>query len=163
MTDCFSGETRRYCMSRVRSANTRPEEKVRKYLFAHGFRYRKNVRSLPGAPDIVLPKYRTVIFVNGCFWHMHDCGVFKWPKSNVDFWTGKIYRNVDRDRRNAALLEESGWRVIVVWECRLRKKVFEETMEDLVREIRGVAWKGSGGDCGVLEAAEPDFGYECGV
>ena len=97
MADNHTPEERSYNMSRIRSKDTKPEEKVRKYLFAQGFRYRKNVRKLPGCPDIVLPKYKTVIFVQGCFWHMHDCGRFHWPASNQEYWEPNIRRNVERD------------------------------------------------------------------
>ena len=97
MADNHTKEVRSRNMSHIRSKNTKPEEKVRKYLFSKGFRYRKNVRTLPGCPDIVLPKYKTVIFVNGCFWHKHDCPRFVWPSSNEDYWIPKIQRNVERD------------------------------------------------------------------
>ena len=109
-------------MSRIRSTNSKPEEIVRKYLFSKGFRYRKNVKKLPGCPDIVLPKYKTVIFVNGCFWHKHDCPRFVWPSSNQDYWIPKIQRNIERDRLNAAELQKKGWHIITVWECELKKK-----------------------------------------
>ena len=92
-------------MSHIRSTNSKPEEIVRKYLFAEGFRYRKNVKKLPGCPDIVLPKYKTVIFVNGCFWHKHDCPRFVWPSSNQDYWRPKILRNVERDNQSCKELE----------------------------------------------------------
>ena len=135
MADNHSKEVRSMNMSHIRSKNTKPEEKVRKYLFSKGFRYRKNVRNLPGCPDIVLPKYKTVMFVNGCFWHKHDCPRFVWPTSNEDYWIPKITRNVERDQNNHELLQELGWRVIVIWECQLKKKEFEETMEKLVSEL----------------------------
>ena len=106
MADNHTKEARSRNMSRIRSTNTRPEEKVRKYLFSKGFRYRKNVRSLPGCPDIVLPKYRSVIFVNGCFWHKHDCPRFVWPSSNQEYWIPKITKNVERDERNQRTLKE---------------------------------------------------------
>lgn len=96
MADNHSKEIRSKNMSHIRSTNSKPEEKVRKYLFSRGLRYRKNVRGLPGFPDIVLPKYRTVVFVNGCFWHHHDCGRFVWPTSNEEYWHNKINRNVER-------------------------------------------------------------------
>lgn len=128
-------EQRHKNMSNIRSKNTKPEEKVRKNLFSRGFRYRKNVRTLPGCPDIVLPKYRTVIFVNGCFWHKHDCGRFVWPSSNQDYWIPKINRNVERDQLNKAALEKLGWRVLVVWECSLKKKTFAQTMNQLASDI----------------------------
>lgn len=123
MADNHSKEIRSMNMSHIRSKNSKPEEKVRKGLFAKGFRYRKHVRKLPGCPDIVLPKYRTVIFVNGCFWHMHDCGRFVWPASNQDYWRPKILRNVERDKANVALLQNMGWKVIIVWECELKKRI----------------------------------------
>ena len=123
-------------MSRIRSKDTKPEEKVRKYLFAQGFRYRKNVRKLVGCPDIVLPKYKTVVFVQGCFWHMHDCGGFHWPTSNQEYWKPKIRRNVERDQTNKEQLQALGWKVLTVWECELKKKNIEETMNRIVREIR---------------------------
>lgn len=136
MADNHSKAQRSYNMSRIRATNTAPEEKVRKYLFSKGFRYRKNVRKMPGCPDIVLPKYRTVIFVNGCFWHKHDCGRFVWPSSNQEYWRKKINGNVERDQKNENLLKADGWKVIVVWECELKKKNFEETMEKLIGKIK---------------------------
>ena len=135
MADNHSKETRSYNMSHIRSKNSKPEELVRKYLFSKGFRYRKNVRTLPGCPDIVLPKYKTVIFVNGCFWHKHDCPRFVWPSSNEDYWRPKILRNVERDRQNEERLKAMGWRVITVWECGLKKKVIEQTLGKLEEEI----------------------------
>ena len=125
MADNHSKEVRSINMSHIRSTNSKPEEIVRKYLFAEGFRYRKNVKKLPGCPDIVLPKYKTVIFVNGCFWHKHDCPRFVWPSSNHDYWRPKILRNVERDNQSRKELETLGWKVITVWECELKKKVFE--------------------------------------
>ena len=135
MADNHSKETRSYNMSHIRSKNSKPEELVRKYLFSKGFRYRKNVRTLPGCPDIVLPKYKTVVFVNGCFWHKHNCPRFVWPSSNEDYWRPKILRNVERDRQNAERLKAMGWSVITVWECELKKKVYEQTLEELIEEI----------------------------
>ena len=122
-------------MSRIRSTNSKPEEIVRKYLFSKGFRYRKNVKKLPGCPDIVLPKYKTVIFVNGCFWHKHDCPRFVWPSSNQDYWIPKIQRNIERERLNAAELQKKGWHIITVWECELKKKNRELRLERLLSEI----------------------------
>lgn len=136
MADTHSKETRSYNMSHIRSTNSKPEELVRKYLFSKGFRYRKNVRALPGCPDIVLPKYKTVIFVNGCFWHKHDCPRFVWPSSNEEYWRPKIIRNVERDQENSKKLKAMGWKVITVWECGLKKKVFEQTLENLIEEIK---------------------------
>ncbi len=135
MTDNHTKEARRRNMSHIRSTNTSPEEKVRKYLFRQGFRYRKNVQEMPGCPDIVLPKYKTVVFVNGCFWHKHDCPRFVWPSSNREYWIPKIERNVARDNRNQNMLKDLGWNVLVVWECQLKKKTFESTMNQLTAEI----------------------------
>ena len=135
MADNHTKEIRSMNMSHIRSKNTKPEEIVRKYLFSKGLRYRKNVRKLPGCPDIVLKKYKAVIFVNGCFWHKHDCGRFVWPSSNVEYWSKKINRNVERDAQNIALLTEQGWRVLIIWECQLKKKVAEQNLEMLYDKI----------------------------
>lgn len=135
MADNHSKEVRSMNMSRIRSTNSMTEEIVRKYLFSKGFRYRKNVKKLPGCPDIVLPKYKTVIFVNGCFWHKHDCPRFVWPSSNQDYWIPKIQRNIERDRLNAAELQKKGWHIITVWECELKKKNRELRLERLLSEI----------------------------
>lgn len=123
-------------MSRIRCRDTKPEEIVRKYLFSRGFRYRKNDPSLPGKPDIVLPKYKTVIFVNGCFWHGHEgCRYFVWPKNNSDFWKKKIEGNMARDVKNYQLLHNLGWRVLIVWECDLKKTFFSQTMFRLEQQL----------------------------
>lgn len=136
MADVHSPETRSYNMSRIHGKDTKPEEKVRKYLFSQGFRYRKNDKRLPGKPDMVLPKYKTVIFVNGCFWHKHEgCKYFVWPKSNTDFWHSKIEGNVQRDVLKEKQLAEAGWRIIVVWECELKGGAFLQRMDALVQEI----------------------------
>lgn len=134
--DVHDKKTRSYNMSQIKGKNTKPEEMVRKYLFAQGFRYRKNDKKLPGTPDIVLPKYKTVIFVNGCFWHGHrGCKYFVWPKSNPDFWKTKIETNISRDRKKTELLEEQGWIVIVIWECELKKAFVSKTLEQLKERI----------------------------
>lgn len=139
MPDVHTPETRSYNMSRIRGKDTKPEIAVRKFLFSQGFRYRKNVRKMPGAPDIVLPKYKTCIFVNGCFWHKHDgCRYFVWPKSNVEFWRDKIEKNVARDQKNYDLLRTEGWNVIVVWECEI-KHDFENIMTELTESIKNNA------------------------
>lgn len=138
MADNHSKEVRSKNMSHIRSTNSKPEEIVRKYLFSRGFRYRKNVRKLPGCPDIVLPKYKTVIFVNGCFWHKHDCPRFVWPSSNQEYWVPKIRRNVERDKINYQHLSDMGWKVIIVWECELKRNKIESTMERVISQIKGV-------------------------
>lgn len=137
MADNHSKEVRSKNMSHIRSTNSKPEEIIRKYLFSKGFRYRKNVRTLPGCPDIVLPKYHTAIFVNGCFWHKHGCGRFVWPSSNIEYWIPKINRNVERDEENHKKLTGMGWKVRIIWECELKKNVREERLERLIKEIKG--------------------------
>lgn len=133
MADVHSPQVRSRNMSNIKGKNTKPEMIVRRYLFSKGFRYRKNDIRLPGKPDIVLPKYRTVIFVNGCFWHKHEgCKYFVWPKSNPEFWKSKIEETVHRDILNHQLLRDTGWNVIVVWECELKKDIREQTLERLV-------------------------------
>lgn len=136
MADTKTPAERSENMSRIRSTNTKPEEIVRKYLFSHGFRYRKNDKRYPGKPDIVLPKYRTIIFVNGCFWHMHGCSRSRLPRSNQDYWKPKIERNILRDAENQQKLEANGWKVVVVWECELKKRIAEERLSRLCDEIR---------------------------
>ena len=134
--DVHSKETRSYNMSRIKGRNTKPEEIVRKYLFSKGFRYRKNDKRLPGTPGIVLSKYKTVIFVNGCFWHGHEgCRYFVHPQNNAEFWETKINANIERDRKKEAQLSELGWRVITIWECQLKPKVREETLLKLRKEL----------------------------
>lgn len=136
MADTKTPAERSENMSRIRSTNTKPEEIVRKYLFSHGFRYRKNDKRYPGKPDIVLPKYHTIIFVNGCFWHMHGCSRSRLPRSNQENWKPKIERNIQRDAENQQKLEADGWKVIVVWECELKKRTAEERLSRLCDEIR---------------------------
>lgn len=124
-------------MSRISGKDTKPEELVRKYLFSKGFRYRKNVRTLPGSPDLVLPKYHTVIFVNGCFWHGHkNCKYFVWPKNNTEFWRKKIEANMERDKRKKSQLGDMGWTVLTVWECELRPKERQTTLERLENTLK---------------------------
>ncbi|MDR0754149.1 MAG: very short patch repair endonuclease [Prevotellaceae bacterium] len=119
--DIWSKEKRSKCMSKIRSKNTKPELTLRKSLFARGLRYRVNVSNLPGKPDIVLPKYKTVIFLHGCFWHRHEgCKYAYTPKTNTKFWVDKITSNADRDKVNAEKLTTLGWNVLTVWECEIR-------------------------------------------
>ena len=124
-------------MSRIKGKDTKPEETVRKYVCSKGFRYRKNVSTLPGKPDIVLPKYKTCIFVHGCFWHKHEgCKYFVWPKSNEEFWKDKLEKNVTRDKNEQAELEKMGWHILIVWECQLKKKNKEQTLRELEEKIK---------------------------
>lgn len=137
MSDVHSNAIRSYNMSRIKGKDTKPEEIVRKYLFSKGFRSRKHVSTLPGKPDIILPKYKTCIFVNGCFWHKHEgCKYFSWPKNNAEFWKDKLEKNVARDKLEQAKLEKMGWHIIIVWECQLRKKNREQTLRELEEKIK---------------------------
>ncbi len=137
--DVHSKETRSYNMSQIMGKNTKPEEIVRKYLFSKGFRYRKNDKRLPGSPDIVLPKYRAALFINGCFWHGHEgCRYFVWPQNNADFWRSKILTNVERDHKKESDLKVLGWSVIVIWECQLKPRSREDTLRALIKNLEGV-------------------------
>ena len=147
MADVHSPEERSYNMSSIRGKDTKPEEIVRKYLFSKGFRYRKNATDLPGKPDIVLPKYRTCIFVNGCFWHVHvGCKYFVWPQNNADFWRKKLLANKERDKTVTEKLRESGWRVITIWECELKGDKAKNTLESLAWVIKASSQCRTGGD-----------------
>lgn len=149
-------------MAAVKGKDTKPEMIVRKYLFSRGLRFRVQVRKLPGTPDIVLQKYKTAIFVNGCFWHGHEgCKYFRLPKSNVDFWKEKIERNIERDKESMQALLDLGWKVIRVWECELRNKANrEETLDKIYNSITSP----DGRDYSLEEpdipmTAEPEAGY----
>lgn len=132
MADVHDKETRSYNMSCIKGKNTNPEMLVRKFLFANGFRYRLNVKELPGKPDIVLPKYKTVIFINGCFWHGHKgCRYFVLPKTRTEWWLQKIKDTRHRDQLNEIALNVKGWRVIIVWECELKPICLQKTLIDL--------------------------------
>ena len=136
MPDFLTTEERSARMARIHSASTKPELKLRHALWHQGFRYRVNDKRLPGRPDIVLPKYRTVVFVHGCFWHGHkDCLTSHIPETNTDYWTAKITRNQERDQEVWRKLEAKGWSVIIVWECQLKKANFEETIDRVADEI----------------------------
>ena len=136
MSDVLTPDQRHRNMVAVRSASTRPEQKLRHALWQKGFRYRLNEKRLPGRPDIVLPRYRTVIFVHGCFWHGHkDCKNYTVPKTNTDFWVAKVARNQERDQEVWRKLEAKGWSVIIVWECQLKKANLDETVGRVAAEI----------------------------
>ena len=140
MTDIMTPEQRSRCMAAVKGKDTKPEMIVRKYLFSRGLRYRVNNRRLPGSPDIVLKKYKTVVFIDGCFWHGHEgCRYFRIPKSNVDFWRHKIAMNIARDYSNTVDLQLAGWRVIRIWECEIKTKAKQEiTLATLYAQITGI-------------------------
>ena len=149
-------------MAAIKGKDTKPEMIVRKYLFSRGLRFRVQVRKLPGNPDIVLPKYKTVIFVNGCFWHGHEgCKYFRLPKSNVDFWREKIERNIERDRESMQALLVLGWKVIRVWECELRNKANrEEMLNKIYNSITSSDVSGySIEETDIPMAAEPEADY----
>ncbi len=140
MSDVFSKDKRSEVMSKIRSKNTKPEIIVRKFLFAKGFRFRIHDKKLPGKPDIVLKKFAIVIFINGCFWHGHinnNCRNAKLPKSNAFFWKNKIIGNMQKDERNINLLKELRWNVITIWECQLKGKFLNDTLESLLTSILG--------------------------
>lgn len=140
MGDVHDPETRSRNMAAVRSRDTKPEMMIRTALHASGLRYRLNVRDLPGKPDIVLPRHSAVVFVHGCFWHRHECDLFRWPESRTEFWRDKLDGNAARDIAAAEALEKAGWRRAVIWECALKgrkKPDFQNTMQRLI------AWIGS--------------------
>ena len=136
MADRLSKEERSELMSHIRSTNTKPEVALRRALWRRGFRYRVNVKNLPGSPDIVLPKHRTVVFVHGCFWHAHKgCKIYHLPQTNTEFWLAKVTRNQERDQEVWRQLEAKGWSVVIVWECELVKAKFDGTVERVANEI----------------------------
>lgn len=123
-------------MSRIRSKDTKPELLVRKFLFANGYRYKLHDKKLPGKPDIVLPKYRTVIFVHGCFWHGHkDCKYYVVPKTRTEWWLNKINTNIANDKKAIKALKKDGWKVIYIWECKLKASFLESTLKSLLTRL----------------------------
>lgn len=129
-------KTRSQIMAMIKGKNTKPEILVRKYLFSHKIRYRINDKRLPGTPDIVLPKFKTVIFINGCFWHGHtNCKISHIPKTNTEYWANKIDRNKSRDINNKIILTNLGWNVITIWECQLKKEIRENTLQQLETQL----------------------------
>ena len=134
MNDIVDKETRSRMMSGIRSKDTVPEIVIRRGLFAQGFRYKLHDKTLPGKPDIVFPKYKSVIFVNGCFWHGHNCHLFKWPKTRKEFWRKKILGNKNVDKRNYKKLKNEGWYIITVWECALKGKT-RKPMKKVIERI----------------------------
>lgn len=162
MADVMTPEQRSRCMAAIKGKDTKPEMIVRKYLFSRGMRFRVQVRKLPGNPDIVLPKYKTVIFVNGCFWHGHEgCKYFRLPKSNIEFWKEKIERNIERDRESMQALLDLGWKIIRVWECELRNKANREnTLNKIYKSITSSeSTRYSFEETDIPMAAEQEAGY----
>lgn len=151
MADSVSSQKRSEVMARVRSRDTRPEMVVRRGLHARGFRYRLHVKDLPGKPDMVFRKYGAVVLINGCFWHGHDCQLYRFPKSNTSYWIPKIRGNIERDKRHMRALRERGWRILIIWECALKGRnklplvcVLDDSSRWLIngsqfQEIAGVA------------------------
>lgn len=138
MADRITPEERSENMRKIKGKDTKPEILVRKYLFSKGYRFRKNDKRYPGKPDLILPKYKTAIFINGCFWHQHPgCRYAYMPKSRTEFWKAKFERNCENDQKHYSELEKMGWKVIVIWECRLAKKIFDEEMLNLENKIKG--------------------------
>ena len=136
MADVHSKAIRSYNMSKIRGKDTKPELIIRRFLHSRGFRYRLHRKDLPGKPDIVLPKYKTIIFVQGCFWHGHDgCKYYVVPKTRTDWWLNKINGNIRKDRASRQMLTISGWKVIEVWECELKKMKINSTLENLITRI----------------------------
>lgn len=151
--------TRSYIMSHIHGKDTSIEVMVRSYLFRRGLRFRKNDKRYPGRPDVVLPKYHAMVFVNGCFWHAHEgCAAARLPKSNVDFWMAKLARNKERDARQRAELTGEGWRVLVVWECELKRKEdrqarLERLYDDIVSKVPQIG----------IEPTTPSLGEMCSI
>lgn len=165
MADVLTPEQRSRCMAAIKGKDTKPEILVRKFLFSKGLRYRLNNRKLPGSPDIVLKKYNTVIFVDGCFWHGHEgCKYFRLPKSNTPFWEAKITRNIERDKETTQALTALGWKVIRIWECELRNKSNREAaLNKLFNDIKCSAVKRySIEESDILVAAESESPYSEG-
>lgn len=137
MTDIYSKNKRSKIMSKISSKETKYEILVRKFLFKKGFRYRKNDKRLPGKPDIVLPKYKTVIFIHGCFWHGHHCKAGKLPETNKDFWENKINSNIERDKNDQLILGKLGWKILIIWQCELEnKKMITEKLKEIEQKIQ---------------------------
>jgi len=137
MTDIYSKNKRSRIMSKISGKETKYEILVRKLLFEKGFRYRKNDKRLPGRPDIVLPKYKTIIFIHGCFWHGHHCKAAKLPETNKEFWENKINSNIERDKNNQLVLRKLGWKIIIIWQCELKnKKMITEKLKEIERKIQ---------------------------
>lgn len=136
MADVHEPEVRSYNMSQIKGKDTKPEILVRKYIHSKGFRYRLHDKKLPGKPDVVLNRYRTVIFIHGCFWHGHEgCKYFVVPKTRTNWWLDKINRNKEKDFESCTALQNEGWKIITIWECELKKNKKAETLEWVVKEI----------------------------
>ena len=139
MTDIVDKQTRSRMMAGIKGKNTKPELVLRRALHARGFRYRLHSKNVPGRPDLVFPKHHAIVFVHGCFWHRHECDLFRWPESRTEFWREKLDANAARDEKAADALDTAGWRQAVIWECALKgrkKRDFQDTMQRLIAWIR---------------------------
>jgi len=137
MADVHSKETRSYNMSRIKGKDTKPEMLVRRFLHAQGFRHRLHVKGLPSKPDIVLPKYKTIIFIHGCFWHGHKgCKYFVVPKTRTEWWLNKINGNIENDKKTIKALKKEGWRVVTLWECQLKPSTITAALDSLLRKLK---------------------------
>lgn len=134
MTDIVDPKTRSRMMSGIKGKNTKPEIVIRQRLHARGYRFRLHRKDLPGSPDIVLPKYQAVVLINGCFWHGHECRLFKWPKTRPEFWRNKIEGNIRRDQQKLSELKKMGWRICLLWECEI-KGAREEHLNEVIENI----------------------------
>jgi len=142
MADIYTKQKRSEIMSKISGKGTKPEILVRKFLFANGFRYRKNDKRYPGKPDIVLPKYKTVVFVHGCFWHGHNCPAGKLPETRKEFWSNKIRENIERDKRNTSELKKLGWYVVIIWQCEIKNKdIRNKTLKKLINTLHNIVYK----------------------
>jgi DNA mismatch endonuclease, patch repair protein len=136
MADVHTQQQRRFNMQQIKGKDTKPEMLVRKFLHAQGYRYKLHDKTLPGTPDLVLPKYKTVIFIHGCFWHGHsNCKYFSIPKTRTQWWTDKIHKNTANDEKAVKLLKKNGWKIITVWECRLKPAKFEKTLNSILKKL----------------------------
>ena len=136
MADVHTKEQRSYNMAQIKSVNTKPEILVRKYLHASGYRFRLHVKTLPGKPDIVLPKYHTAIFVHGCFWHGHpNCKYYKVPQTRTQWWLDKIIQNKANDTKAIKFLKKEGWKVIIIWECKLKSAKLHKTIANIIKKL----------------------------
>jgi DNA mismatch endonuclease (patch repair protein) len=139
MADVLTAAQRRYNMQQIKSRNTKPELLVRKFLFAQGYRYKLHDKKLPGKPDIILPKYHTLIFIHGCFWHGHsNCKFYKVPQTRTEWWLNKINRNKANDAKAVRALKKDGWKVIIIWECKLKPAVKEKTLQKIVIQLKQI-------------------------
>lgn len=137
MADVHDKATRSYNMSRIKGKDTKPEMLVRRYLHAHGYRYRLHVKDMPGKPDIVLPRYKTVIFIHGCFWHGHEgCKYASLPKTRAAWWKEKIKKNIGNDKKAVTALQQAGWKIIILWGCELKPALLEQTLLAVKKSLK---------------------------